>query len=231
MIYPWQFNETVQVGVDYLDPKQVAVYDQRMVKLRDIIAEAEDIGISLGLSPDSTVWEIGTGTGECSLKLASKCRHIYATDISAPMLAYAREKSERLKIHNITFEVGGFLSGFQPECSVDGIVSQLALHHLPDFWKSKALNVVMKKLRSNGRFYLRDVVFPSGIEDYDLFFKDVVEAVRLRGGDKLAQETIQHIRTEYSTLDWILEGMIERSGLKIVNKNNEGFITVYVCEK
>ncbi len=231
MTHPWQYDETVQIGVDYVDPKQIEAYDQRMAKLRSIIAETEEIGISLRLSPDSTVWEIGTGTGECSLRLASKCRHIYATDISSLMLDYAREKSERLGIHNITYEVGGFFSGFQPERSVDGIVSQLALHHLPDFWKTKAINVVVKKLRPEGRLYLRDVVFPSEIEDYDLFFERIVEGIRSRAGDELAQETVQHIRAEYSTLDWILEGIIERSGLKIVNKENEGFIFVYVCEK
>jgi hypothetical protein len=37
--------------------------------------------------------------------------------------------------------------------------------------------------------------------------------------------------TEFSTLDWILEGLIARSGLRIVEKDNEGFLSVYVCEK
>ena len=231
MTYPWYYNETVTLNVDFHDPKEVEEYDERMGKLRNVAAEAEEIAEDLALSPDSTVWEIGTGTGECSLALASRCRRIYATDISRAMLAYARKKKEERRVNNVVFEVGGFLSGFQPECGVNGIVSQLALHHLPDFWKSMAFKVVSKKLLPNGRFYLRDVIFPSDVDNYDSFFAQAVEGLRARAGDEMARRTIQHIRKEYSTLDWILEGMMERNGLKIVKKESEGFLTVYVCEK
>lgn len=231
MDHPWQYDETVQVGVDYLNEKEAHAYDQRMQKLRDVIAEANEIGEALALSPNSIVWEIGTGTGECALAIASKCRQVYATDISPAMLAYARCKAEERQVVNVTFEIGGFLSGSQPESPVDAIVSQLAFHHLPDFWKWRALERIAGKLRSKGRFFLRDVVFPSEVDDYDTFFEEVVDDVRSSAGDEAAQATIQHIRSEFSTLDWILEGMIERSGLGIVNKDCQGFLTVYLCEK
>jgi hypothetical protein len=47
----------------------------------------------------------------------------------------------------------------------------------------------------------------------------------------MAHEMIVHIKEEYSTMDWILEGMIERNGLKIIYKHDHGFMPVYVCEK
>lgn len=231
MDYPWQYDETIQVGTNYCDPREVSVYDERMRKLRDVTTEAKVIKAALALSMDSTVWEIGTGTGECALALAAIAKHVYATDVSPTMLASARFKADRRRITNVTFEAGGFLSGFRPAHPVNGVISQLALHHLPDFWKSRALVAISNSLRPNGRLYLRDVVFPSTTADYDAFFKTVIDEVRSHAGDDLAQQTIQHIKTEFSTLDWILEGMISRSGLRIVAKDCQGFVSVYVCEK
>lgn len=228
---PWQYDETVQVGVDYSSQEEVRAYDERMQSLRDVIKEAEEIGQALSLSPDAVVWEIGTGTGECALAIARRCRRVYATDVSRAMLEYARGKAKDRGIVNVAFEIGGFLSGFQPETMVDAVVSQLALHHLPDFWKSRALGVISGNLRKQGRLYLKDVVFPSDTVDYDRFFENVVESVRAKAGDEVARETIQHIRTEFSTLDWILEGMITRNGLRIIRKDRLGFLTAYVCEK
>jgi len=131
----------------------------------------------------------------------------------------------------VTFEAGGFLSGFRPSQPVDGVVTQLALHHLPDFWKSRALTAIASSLRPDGRLYLRDVVFPSTIDDYDAFFENVVSEIRAHAGDEVALQTKAHIKSEFSTFDWILEEMIARSGLKIVEKDCKGFLSVYVCQK
>ncbi len=231
MQYPWQYDETIQIGTDYLDENEVCAYDLRMSQLRDVAKEIADIERALELGTDSTVWEIGTGTGECALGLSRSCRHLFATDVSPVMLNYARHKAQQRSISNVAFELGGFLSGFQPDSHVNGIVSQLALHHLPDFWKSRALATIEQKLCKGGRFFLRDVVFPSEIDDYDAFFEGVVDKVRSEAGDEFGRQTIQHIRAEFSTLDWILEGMIERSGLRIISKDLDGLLTAYVCEK
>jgi ubiquinone/menaquinone biosynthesis C-methylase UbiE len=228
---PWQYDETIQIGTDYRDRKEVSVYDERMKTLRDVNVEASAIQEALSLSGDSIVWEIGTGTGECALALAAIVEHVYATDVSPTMLEYAHHKAQQRRVRNVTFEKGGFLSGYRPGQPVDGVITQLALHHLPDFWKSRALIGMASYLRPNGRLYLRDVVFPSTTHDYDTFFKTVIDELRSRAGDVVAQQTIQHIKTEFSTLDWILEGMIIRSGLRIVEKHCMGFLSVYVCEK
>jgi len=229
--HPWQYDETRQIGTDYRDRKEVEAYDARMQRLRDVAAEAREIRTALRLSTDSTVWEIGTGTGECALALAATAKQVYATDVSPAMLEYARRKADRRRVTNATFEAGGFLSGFRPARPVDGIVTQLALHHLPDFWKSRALVAIARSLRPGGRLYLRDVVFPSTTDEYDPFFAAAIAAVRARVGDEAAEQTVQHIKTEFSTLDWILEGMLSRSGLRILAKDCAGFLSVYVCER
>ena len=228
---PWQYNETAQVGTDYCNESEVAAYDERMQKLRNTGAEATDIAKALNLSADSTVWEIGTGTGECAIALCDVVKHVYATDVSPAMLECARRKANQRGITNITFANGGFLSGFRPDHSVDGVVTQLALHHLPDFWKFRAISAIANSLRPKGRLYLRDVVFSSATVDYDAFFQVVIEGVRSSAGDDVAEQTVQHIKTEFSTLDWILEGMIERNGFTIVERRQEGFLSVYICEK
>jgi ubiquinone/menaquinone biosynthesis C-methylase UbiE len=231
MNFPWQYDESIQVGTDYRDENEVRAYDQHMQTLRNIDKESNEIQKALALLADSTVWEVGTGTGECALSIAPNVKHVYATDVSPAMLKHACQKAEQRHINNITFENGGFLSGFRPDPPVDGIVAQLVLHHLPDFWKTIAFDAIVKRLRPKGLLYLRDVVFPSTISDYDAFFGTSIDAIRSKAGDEIAQQTIQHIKTEFSTLDWILEGMIVRSGLKIIEKENQGFLTVYVCEK
>lgn len=231
MRQPWQYDETIQIGTDYGDPKEVAAYDRRMQKLRDVNVEVKAIQKALSLSSNAIVWEIGTGTGECALALAATVKQVFATDVSSAMLEYAHHKANQRRIGNVTFENGGFLSGFRPRYPVDGVVTQLSLHHLPDFWKFRALTIIADLLRPKGRLYLRDVVFPSSIDDFDAFFKVVTDEIRSQAGDQVAQQTIQHIRTEFSTLDWMLEGMIVRSGLRIVEKDGKGFLAVYVCEK
>lgn len=231
MNYPWQYDETTQVGTDYRDPQEVAAYDRRMQQLRSVEAEVEDIRKRLALAPTSTVWEIGSGTGACALALASHVRHICASDISPAMLEYARQQAARRGVRNVSFQSGGFLSGFRPAQPVDGVVSQLALHHLPDFWKFRALGNIAACLRPAGRLYLRDVVFPSSSVDFDAYFQEAIDGVRSHAGDEMARQTIEHIRTEFSTFDWILEGMLARTGLTMVTKTCQGFTTVYVCEK
>ena len=228
---PWQYDEKGQVGTDYRDESEVSAYDERMQKLRNVASEAAAIEKALALSSDSTVWEIGTGTGECAIALSGAVKHVYATDVSPTMLKYARRKAKQRGISNVTFADGGFLSGCRPVQPIDGVVTQLALHHLPDFWKSRAIAAIATRLRPKGKLYLRDVVFPSTPVDYDAFFQEVIEGVRAHAGDDVAQQTAQPIRTEFSTLDWILEGIITRNGLTIVEKKEEGFLSVYVCEK
>ena len=231
MSHPRQYDESVQVGTDYRDENEVREYDQRMRRLRDVAKETSDIAEAIAVSPSSTAWEIGTGTGECALFLSGQCSRVYATDVSPAMLAYARHKAEERQIDNVVIELGGFLSGFQPEAPVDAIVSQLALHHLPDFWKLRALENIALKLRKGGRFYLKDVVFPSQTADYDAYFEAIVAGIEQQAGDDFARKMIAHIKSEFSTLDWILEGMMDRAGLRVLRKECSGFLTSYVCEK
>ncbi|MDX9980146.1 MAG: class I SAM-dependent methyltransferase, partial [Lentisphaeria bacterium] len=111
------------------------------------------------------------------------------------------------------------------------IVSQLALHHLPDFWKFRALQRLATFLRPDGRLFLRDVVFPGGLDDYDRHLAEFVGNLAAKGGEKMAVATARHIRDEYSTFDWVLEGMLERCGLRVIDRGGDGFLTFFLAGK
>jgi len=229
-MHSWQYDEQVHVGVNYADRKQAKAYDERMARVRDVSAEADAIAEALALTSQDTVWEIGVGTGECALALALRCREVLGSDISAAMLALAKTKAKQRAVRNAQFELGGFLTGFRPSEPVYAIVSQLALHHLPDFWKFRALQGLATHLRPGGRLFLRDVVFAEQA-DYDAHFSTLIAGLSERAGEEMAQATAQHIRAEFSTFDWVLEGMLTRCGFRVLTKQDDGFLTSYLCER
>ncbi|WP_428401312.1 class I SAM-dependent methyltransferase, partial [Methanocrinis sp.] len=93
----WLYDEGKQIGTDYEDVSEIRAYDQRMAKIRDVRKEIQEVIGLLDLAPDSTILEIGTGTGEFPIAAVSRCSKVIATDVSLPMLEYAREKAkERL---------------------------------------------------------------------------------------------------------------------------------------
>jgi len=228
----WLYNELNQIGVDYASYEEVEKYDSHMQKLRDIKNEISTLVAATAPTEKSKVLEFGAGTGEFSVALALLSQEVVAVDVSQAMLDYAKEKARSRKINNIQFHHAGFLTFDEQAEQFDIIFTQLALHHLPDFWKSIALNNIFNLLKDGGRFFLKDVVYPSGIENYELFFNSVIEGIVNSIGAEFSKEIIEHIREEYSTLDWVLEELLSKSGFTILNRTVEnGFIYTYLCEK
>jgi len=231
MDYTCYYQEKVQIGTDYNSVAEVAVYDERMSRTRDFAAEVEAAATALRLSSDSVVWDIGTGTSEIALGLARRCRRVEASDISSVMLDYSRTKAQTRGIANVFFHNGGFLAGFYPEEPLDGCITQLALHHLPDAWKMVALQRIAGALKPGGRFFLKDVIFPDGQTDYPAAWQASVAALERHSGEAQAVAYARHIRQEYSTFEWVIEGMLQRAGFSIISRNVTTFLTDYTCEK
>lgn len=98
----------------------------------------------------------------------------------------------------------------------DVVYSRNALHHLPDAWKVVALRRVARLLRQGGTFVLRDIVYSCAPEAFD----DMLEAwFSNAAADSAAgwtrAELEEHVRTEHSTFNWLLEPMLERAGFEI----------------
>ena len=231
-INKWQYNERQQIGVDYASLEEVEKYDARMQQLRDIKTEIDNLIAAIRPTSKSKILEFGTGTGEFAVALARLAEKVVAVDVSPVMLEYAREKAKSRKIENIDFQNAGFLTFNHSAAQFDMIFTQLALHHLPDFWKSIALKNIYNLLKNEGKFFLKDVVYPSGVVDYNAFFTTIIEGLESSVGSEFTNEIIDHIRKEYSTLDWILEDLLKKTGFTILNTNIEnGFIYTYLCEK
>lgn len=225
----WQYHEPNHPGAD-LDAL-AEIYDRNMQKYRDIQGEIQEILDFLDLQREQIVLEIGTGTGEFALAAASHCAKVYAVDLSAGMLKYALKKAESRGIGNVEFIQAGFLTYSSP-VPVDAIVTQIALHHLPDFWKQIALIRMAEMLRDSGKFCLRDIVYSFDIKDYKSAIKTYITKASQLVNDEFAGRIAAHVKNEYSTMDWILEGMIERAGFRVARMNYlEGFTGTYFCIK
>jgi ubiquinone/menaquinone biosynthesis C-methylase UbiE len=227
----WLYNETVQVGTDYQDVSNVQEYDMKMAKFRDVKKEATDIIEAICLKKEHSLLEIGTGTGNFAIEAARHCNKVYAIDVSNAMIGYAKEKAQKMGISNISFFQAGFLSYEHDGHPLDMIVSNFALHHLPDFWKMIALKRIYQLLNNGGTFYLGDIVFSFPIEEYEYKIDNWIDTMKQNVGIDFAEEAVMHIKEEYSTFDWVIEEMLHKSGFKFDILHKDDFITVYYCKK
>jgi putative AdoMet-dependent methyltransferase len=226
----WQYYEPSHPGADF--DALAELYDRSMQKFRDIQGEIHEVLGFLDLQPDQTVLEIGTGTGEFAMAAANHCSKVYAIDLSAGMLRYAEKKARSQGVSNVEFIQGGFLTYEHEGSSLDAVVTQIALHHLPDFWKQIALMQMAGMLKDGGKLCLRDIVYSFDIIGHKRFFEIYISRASETVGPEFAKHIEAHVRNEYSTLDWIMEGLIERAGFKIeLEAYRDGFIGTYFCRK
>jgi putative AdoMet-dependent methyltransferase len=228
----WFYDEMKHAGVDYADAAQVQDYDARHQKFRDYKKGSAIIIEKLGLGLEHTVIDMGSGTGAFALNAAPKCKHVYAVDVSHAMLDYSRQKAGEMGLQNITFCHGGFLTYEHSFELADAMVSVAVLHHLPDFWKLVGLQRAANMLKPGGRLYLFDVVFRSDMAGYETRFDGWIQSMAEKVGAEFAAEAETHIRDEYSTFDWIMEGLLNRAGFQIDHAEYmDGFSAAYLCTK
>lgn len=229
-LLPWEYDDMVHIGKDFANREVVKEYDARHRRLRDVDKENEAVIAALGLGEDHVVADIGCGTGAFVLMAARHSAKVFAVDISTVMLDYTRDRAEREGIGNIVYRRGGFLTYRHEGEPLDAVSTSLALHHLPDFWKQRALNRMNAMLKDGGRLYLMDVVFSD--EDCEKNIPAWIEKVRAEAGPDIAEDLMSHIRNEHSTFTWIMEGLLERAGFKIDDSVlSDGALARYFCTK
>ena len=214
----WYYDDMRQVGVDFEDDDQVASYDERQ---QATAADDNRLLDELGLSPDQVFVDIGCGTGILLVEAARRCRRAHGVDVSARMLAHAKNRAADEGIDNITFHHAGFLSLDLDDASVDLVTSKYALHHLPDFWKGLALERLYRALKPGGRLFLRDVVFSASPAEFPSV-ADAWTAWMQANTGYAADEIAGHIRDEHSTYAWIMEGLIRTAGFRLVEATYSG---------
>ena len=228
----WLYDETKSSGVDYSQAEEVAAYDCMHRKFRDYEKSTEEIIRRLALGPGDTVIDLGAGTGAFALHAAKRCGTVYAVDVSAAMIDYCRERAAEAGVTNIVFCRAGLLTYQHAAEPADAAVCVAVLHHLPDFWKVAALTRCRAMLKPAGKLYLFDIVFPSDKENLQDRIDAWIASIEKMANARLAREAVIHARDEFSTYDWIMEGIIKRSGFRIdVAEYAEGFRATYVCTK
>lgn len=115
---------------------------------------------------------------------------------------------------------------------LDKVVSKFALHHLPDFWKSLALLNLYRILKRDGKLYFSDLIYTVPPAEYETSINQMIENMQQMASEYMVQEIIVHIKEEFSTYDWIMEGLFEKTGFLIESKiiESENFVT-YICTK
>jgi 2-polyprenyl-3-methyl-5-hydroxy-6-metoxy-1,4-benzoquinol methylase len=209
----WYYNERRQIG---LDSAVASIYDHH----DDTDQRARAALTMLGVQRGWRIADIGCGNGVLACQAALMGADVDAIDISPAMLALA-ELHARDRKAVIRTQATGLLSfSYQPN-SYDLIVSEFALHHLPDFWKSVALARIFCALKPGSKFYLRDIVFvstPDGSE------RDVEEWADFHiKNHRLSRESvITHMRDEYSTFGWVIERMLTDIGFTLLSADYHG---------
>lgn len=220
-------DEVASAGRENLDAGHVSRYDAK-----EDAGAADEVALleELGLTPESVVVDLGAGTGQLTLAIATRCARVVAVDVSPVMLERLRAKVAAAGLTNVEVVQASFLTYEHTGGPVDVAYSRYALHHLPDFWKAMALQRVRRLLRPGGLFRLWDVIY-----DFEpTQAKDRIEAWCATGGDDvegdwLRAELEEHVRDEHSTFTWLLEPMIERAGFTIERSEHsvDGFFAQY----
>lgn len=100
------------------------------------------------LSADQDVLEIGCGTGSTALRLAPFTRRLLATDVSAGMIAIAREKLAAEPVPQLNFAVADADAAVAGLGEYDVVLAFNVLHLVTDL--DRALELAVQALRPGG---------------------------------------------------------------------------------
>lgn len=108
------------------------------------------------LRPDSTILEIGCGTGSLALELSASAGHVHAMDISTEMIRIANQKKDAQAVTNVTFHQGTLDGGtpFEP-AQFDAVWAYSILHLVDD--RSRTLETIFALLKPGGSFISSNV--------------------------------------------------------------------------
>jgi SAM-dependent methyltransferase len=202
-------DEFALAGPEHVDPAAVAVYERKTG-----FDPEPDIALlhERGLDGESTVVDLGAGTGVFAFAAARMAARVIAVDVSPAMVASMRSKD----VAKVECVEAGFLTYEHVGEPADFVYSRNALHHLPDFWKAIALSRISSILRPGGVLRLRDLVYSFDPQDAEVVLTDWIESGAVSSSDGWTPAELRaHVRDEHSTFGWILEGMLERAGFEL----------------
>lgn len=228
----WMIDELIHAGPEHLDPQFVEGYDRKQGRPspdQDLQA-LHEMGV---LHEDSTVVDLGTGTGVFALAVAARCRRVVAVDVSGPMLERLSQTAQQADVTNVECVRAGFLSYQHRGAPADVVYSRNALHQLPDFWKGVALHRIAEILRPGGVLRLRDLVYDfTPAEAPEALERWMSDAALVASEGYTREDFVTHVRTEFSTYRWLLEPLLEVAGFAVVDSSvTRRIYATYSCVK
>lgn len=211
---PWLFAEFSPVGVDLSSVEAVENYDrnQGTDSARDQLLLDR-----LGVGPDTCLVDLACGTGSFVVEAARRGARAYGVDVSEQMLAFTCRRAESAGVA-VSLHHAGFLTYEHSGPPADVVTTKSALHQLPDFWKQAALLKVAEFLKPGGLFYLWDVIFSFPPAEYAEHLRQLVDDFGRTDGQGFSRADFEaHLREEFSTYAWILEGLLDRAGFDVVS--------------
>ncbi len=143
-------NEDVVRHYDKLiDENNDPVFDPEPLKAYMDKWDGSDFISKLNLNKQSSVLEIGVGTGRIAVRVAPLCGSFCGIDISPKTINGAKENLQ--KYNNVSLIHGDFLT-YSFACSFDVIYSSLTFMHIKD--KQAAIDKAASLLSNGGRFVL-----------------------------------------------------------------------------
>jgi SAM-dependent methyltransferase len=222
------FDERAHAGPEHLDPEYVVRYERKsgLDPVEELAFLSEH-----GLGPETTLVDLGAGTGLLAAAAAPHCRRVVAVDPSPAMVATARERTAAFP--NVEVVEAGFLTYAHAGEPPQLVHSRNSLHHLPDFWKGVALRRIHDLLAPGGTLLLRDLVYAFEPQEADSRIEEWLAGAAATPEEGWTRaELEEHVRGEHSTYSWLLEPLLERAGFEILEAEHRGGIyATYVCRR
>ena len=152
----------------YNHDEDAATYDQDVLRsedpIRESYAEALDwVAQNAGITRDSTVVELGSGTGNLTARLPP-CRSLVCVDVSAEMSKIAKHKL--CGVSHISYVQADILEYFDANPPpFDVAISTYVVHHLTRQEKEFLFDQLVRRLLPGGRALFGDLMLESAQEE------------------------------------------------------------------
>ena len=208
----WYFREFEPVGTDLASVEAVAAFDRKQGT--DPGRDAELLE-RLGAVPGRVLVDLGCGTGSLLVEAARLGMEAHGVDVSENMLAFTRDRAADAGVE-VCLHRAGFLTYEHHGGLADVVTVRSALHQLPDFWKQVALIRIRQFMVPGGVLHLSDAVWTFAPDEWQSAIPEWIDRMGDEQGAGFSRADFEmHVREEFSSFDWIIEGMLSRAGFSI----------------
>lgn len=120
-----------------------------------------------GMAPGQTVLDLGSGAGLdafVSRRQVGETGHVIGVDMTAEMIAKARQNVEKLGYANVEFRLGEIEHLPVLNDSADVVISNCVLNLVPD--KRRAFAEIYRVLKPGGHFCISDIVSSKALPEW-----------------------------------------------------------------